>query len=56
MVMALWFCEIRAREMLNYGQYATHHLKNPFLSRAEQGKRIVVNIDELLAEKHKTFI
>ena len=56
MVMALWFCEIRAREMLNYGQYATHHLKNPFLSRAEQGKRIVVNIDEMLAEKHKTFI
>jgi len=56
MVMALWFCEIRAREMLNYGQYATHHLKNPFLSRAEMGKRIVVNIDEMLAEKHKTFI
>jgi hypothetical protein len=56
MVMALWFCEIRAREMLNYGQYATHHLKNPFLSRAEMGRRIVVNIDEMLLEQHKTFI
>jgi hypothetical protein len=56
LVMALWFCEIRAREMLNYGQYATHHLKNPFLSRRELGKRVVVNLDELLAEQNKTFI
>jgi hypothetical protein len=56
MVMALWFCEIRAREMLNQGIHATHHMKNPFLSRYEQGKRMVVNIDELLAEKERTFI
>lgn len=56
MVMALWFCEIRAREMLNYGQYATHHLKNPFLSRGEQARRVVVNIDEMLAEQNKTFV
>lgn len=56
MVMALWFCEIRAREMLNYGQYATHHLKNPFLSRGEQQRRIVVNIDEMLLEQNKTFV
>ena len=56
MVMALWFCEIRAREMLNYGQYATHHLKNPFLSRSELGKRTVVNLDELFADKEKSFI
>lgn len=56
MVMALWFCEIRAREMLNYGQYATHHLKNPFLSRSELGKRTVVNLDQLFAEKERSFI
>ena len=56
MVMALWFCEIRAREMLNQGMHQTHHLKNPFLSRYEMGKRTVVNIDELLAEKDRTFI
>ena len=56
MVMALWFCEIRAREMLNYGQYATHHMKNPFLSRAEQGKRRVINIDEMLLEQQKHFV
>jgi hypothetical protein len=56
MVMALWFCEIRAREMLNQGMHKTHHMKNPFLSRFEVGKRTVVNIDELLAEKDRTFI
>jgi hypothetical protein len=56
MVMALWFCEIRAREMLNYGQYATHHLKNPFLTSAEKRKRVVVNIDEMLAAANKTFV
>jgi len=53
LVMALWFCEIRAKEMLNYGQYAQHHLKNPFLSRQEIGKRTVVNLDELFAEQQK---
>jgi hypothetical protein len=56
MVMALWFCEIRAREMLNYGQYAQHHMKNPFLSNYERQKRVVINIDELLAEKDTQFI
>jgi hypothetical protein len=56
MVMALWFCEIRAREMLNQGMHKTHHMKNPFLSRHEIGKRTVINIDELLAEKDRTFI
>jgi hypothetical protein len=56
LVMALWFCEIRAREMLNYGQYNSHHLKNPFLTTAEKRKRVVVNIDQLLADQHKTFI
>ncbi len=56
MVMALWFCEIRAREWLNQGIHATHHLKNPFLSRYEKGKRMVVNIDSLLAEQERQFI
>ena len=56
LVMALWFCEIRAREMLNYGQYNSHHLKNPFLTSAEKRKRVVVNIDQLLADQNKTFI
>lgn len=56
MVMALWFCEIRAREILNRGQYQAHHLKNPFLNRYEKSKRMVVNIDQLLEEQQRVFI
>ena len=56
MVMALWFCEIKAREWLNTGMHQQHHLKNPFLSRYERGKRLVVNIDELLQEQQRQFI
>jgi len=54
--MALWFCEIRAREMLNYGQYQQNHMRNPFLSRAEKQKRVVVNIDELIAAQERHFV
>jgi hypothetical protein len=54
--MALWFCEIRAREMHNQAMHKTQNFKNPYLSRYEQGKRTVINIDELLAEKDRTFI
>jgi hypothetical protein len=56
MVMALWFCEIKVREWLNQGIHATHHMKNPFLSRHEKSKRMVINIDELLADRDKQFI
>ena len=56
LVMALWFCEIRAREMLNYGQYTSHHLKNPFLTSAEKRKRVVINIDEAIAQANKQFV
>jgi hypothetical protein len=56
MVMALWFCEIKVREWLNQGIHTTHHMKNPFLSRYERGKRTVINIDNLLAEQERQFI
>ena len=56
MVMALWFCEIRAREWLAYGMHQKHHLNNPFLTRYEQHKRQVVNLDDLFAQKEQTFI
>ena len=56
MVMALWFCEIKAREWLSNGVHQTHHLKNPFLNRYERSKRMVVNIDQLLADQERQFI
>jgi hypothetical protein len=56
MVMALWFCEIRAREQLQYGRVDRHHLRNPFLTPIEQRKRVVINIEDALAEQSRTFV
>ena len=56
MVMALWFCEIRVREMLNVGIHANHHMRNPFLNHHERKRQVVVNIDQLLQEQQRQFI
>ena len=48
LVMALWFCEIRARELLQHSIGVKHHMNNSYLSRNEQAKRMVVNLDEVL--------
>ncbi len=56
MVMALWFCEIRAREIITNGQHNVHHMKNPFLTRSEKAKRVVVNLDDLFEQKEQQFI
>lgn len=46
MVMALWFCEIRAREIVNaYGSNVTH-LNNKFLGRRRLRERITINLDD----------
>jgi len=56
MVMALWFCEIRAREMLNVGLNQKTHMRNPFLNHNERKRQMVINIDELLQDKERQFI
>jgi hypothetical protein len=56
MVMALWFCEIRAREMLNVGLNQKTHMRNPFLNHHERKRQMVVNIDELLNNQERQFI
>jgi hypothetical protein len=48
LVMALWFCEIRARELLQHSSGVKHYMNNSYLSRNEQSKRVVVNLDEVL--------
>jgi len=41
--MALWFAELRAREILGFGQRRrVHHVNNPYLSRVDRDRRIVV--------------
>lgn len=55
LVMALWFCEIRAKEMLQHGQYQKSHLHNRYASRRSLGQRGSVNLDEWASENIDTL-
>lgn len=55
LVMALWFCEIRAREMLNQGTYLKNHLQNRYATRANLATRGSINLDEY-ASAHNDVI
>lgn len=50
-VMALWFAEIRAREIANVNQGASH-VQNNYLGRYGRGQRAVINLDLLAQEQH----
>ena len=50
--MALWFCEIRAREVTFMTQEKRRtHAANSMLSRGGRGRQQVVNLDELAMER-----
>lgn len=50
MVMALWFCEIRARELVqSSGAFGGTHLRNRFLTPLARERQTTVNLDELAA-------
>lgn len=51
-VMALWFAEIRARELVRRMDTRPTHLKNQFLTRGGAKRRTVISIEDLLAQKH----
>jgi hypothetical protein len=51
LVMALWFCEIRAREICQFGEYGGKFVHNEFLTRADAEKRQVINLDEWAADR-----
>lgn len=48
-VMALWFCEIRARELTDEG-FGKFHLDNPYLPARLLEEQMVVDLDQLLAD------
>lgn len=51
-VMALWFCEIRARELIEHAHGSQlSHLPNKFLNPAARRGRVVVNLDEYFARQ-----
>jgi len=48
-VMALWFCEIRVKELIQQMGFAQSHNYNKYATRAGIRQRGVVNLDELAA-------
>jgi hypothetical protein len=45
-VMALWFCELRAREILNNGRYNQSHIVNKWATRKQLDNRFTVNVND----------
>lgn len=54
-VMALWFCEIRAKELIQQSTFQTLHINNRYATRRNVAQQGVINLDELLAENTNYF-
>jgi len=55
LVMALWFCEIRARELILANQVKTFHAGSRWTSRRADANRQVVNLDEIFMEQYGIY-
>lgn len=55
-VMALWFCEIRAKELVQQAGFRTYHTDNRFATRRNLMQQFVVDLDEYAAEQHTLLI
>jgi hypothetical protein len=54
-VMAMWFAEIRAREVCFSANRTSYHQggANPYLSKSRKNSRIVVNLDDMVAAQRE---
>jgi hypothetical protein len=50
-VMALWFTVIRIREMMQKSSQASQYQSNRWATRAQQGRRFAVNLDDAFADQ-----
>ena len=50
-VMALWFAVLRCREFMQQNSSLTKYADNRWTTRAQREKRMVVNIDDVIAEQ-----
>lgn len=55
-VMALWFCEIVAREVITQSTGVNYFMKNEFASRGDIESRYVINLDELAAAEQLALL
>lgn len=46
-VMALWFCELRAREVIQNSRINQTHLKNKWITPRQMENRYSVNVNDL---------
>lgn len=49
-VMALWFCEIRAKELIQQSNFKTAHANNKWATRRNVAMQGIVNLDEMAME------
>jgi hypothetical protein len=54
-VMALWFCEIRAKELIQQSSFITSHVNNRYATRRNVAQQGIVNLDEMLADSVNYF-
>lgn len=55
LVMALWFCEIRAQELVRQGTNIQYHFNNRNLTSRQSNKQQVVNLSELAYGRTETI-
>jgi hypothetical protein len=56
LVMAMWFCEMRAKELVLSGQFRQSHMGSRWVSRARADQQGAVNLDELASEQFITYL
>jgi hypothetical protein len=55
-VMALWFCEIRAKELVQSSMNRVHHMNSRYATRRNMSQRAVIDLDELAADQQVIYI
>ena len=55
-VMALWFCEIKAKEVIQNNGIKTYHSNNRLLTRRNLAQQSVVNLDDIALEQHTIYL
>ena len=56
LVMALWFCEMRAQEIVRTGTNVKYYFDNRYISNRQGNQRNVVNLDDLASQQEVIFI
>lgn len=56
LVMALWFCEIRAQELVRQGMYQQTHMNSRWATRKNRYSQEVVNLDTVFSDDHIQYL